>query len=265
MTLAIEQMRASTSRGPKVGAVIVRSGRVIATGRRAPNLHAERVAIESAIANGHDLRGATLFTTLEPCVSVGGAREPCAALIARVGIDTVYIGRYDPNPLVNRLGWKVLRDAGVALRDFTADLRSEIDEINQTFVEHFVSGVGPTGGAKFDYQFNGGRFEIQFSPDDERSIVTQWTHRGSGSIYAYAVMPVTVCLAKYAASFSEIDDPEAFDFNYTVPVHEGEIVVFRSPVGAVLVLVEEVHAGAHTGASQRFVKVKFEVRPGSDA
>lgn len=264
MELAIAEMRASSVRGPKVGAVVVKDGRVIARGQRAPNVHAERAAIEAALASGQALSDATLFTTLEPCVSVGSQREPCAALIARVGIKTVYIGRYDPNPLINRLGWKTLRDANVLCRDFDADLRSQIDGINQTFVDHFVSGVGPSGGAKFDYQLNGGRFEVQFSEDDERSIVTQWSNRGNGSIYAYAVRPVTVALAKYATSFSDIDDPSAFDFNYTVPVNEGEIAVFLTNSGAVLVKIEEVNAGERDGASQRFVKVKFEVRA-SDA
>jgi diaminohydroxyphosphoribosylaminopyrimidine deaminase/5-amino-6-(5-phosphoribosylamino)uracil reductase len=134
--------------------------------------------------------------------------------------------------------------------------------INQQFTGHFAVGTGPAGGAKFDYQLNGGRFEIQFSELDERSIVTQWTHRGSGSIYAYAVRPVTVALARYAATFTEIDDPSALDFTYTVPVSIGEIAVFLSESEAVLVRVEEVDAGAAAGASQRFVKITYEVRAG---
>ncbi len=260
MELAIAEMKASTARGPKVGAVIMKEGQVIACGRRAPNVHAERSAIESALNSGRNLRDATLFTTLEPCVSVGSQQEPCTALIANVGIKTVYIGRYDPNPLINRLGWKTLRDAHIVCRDFDADLRLQIDSINQTFVEHFLSGIGPSGGAKFDYHLNRGCFEIKFSENDERSIITKWTNRGNGSIYAYAIRPVTVALAKYASNFSDIDDPSALDFNYTVPAEEGEIAVFLSEDGSVLVKVEAVNAGEQKGASQRFVKIKFEVR-----
>lgn len=107
---------------------------------------------------------------------------------------------------------------------------------------------------------NGGSFEIQFSETDERSIVTQWKNRGAGSIYAYAVQPVRVALARYAAEFSEIDDPRALDFTYTVPVSVGEIAVFVSDVGSVLVKVLEVDAGGASGAAQRFVKIQYEVR-----
>lgn len=261
MELAIEEMESCASNGPKVGAVLIKNGHVIGRGHKEPSIHAERAAIDSATMNGHDMSEAVLFTTLEPCVSLGGAQEPCSVLISRVGIKTVYIGRYDPNPQIHRLGWKALRDAGVTLRDFDADLRMRIDAINQTFIEHFISGVGPENGAKFDYQLNGGRFEVQFSPDDTRTITTRWTHRGKGSIYAYANRPVTVALAKYACDFAEVDDPTAFDFSYTVPVHEGEIAIFQSKEGALLVLVQEVNAGPPGGAGQRHVKIRYQVRP----
>jgi diaminohydroxyphosphoribosylaminopyrimidine deaminase / 5-amino-6-(5-phosphoribosylamino)uracil reductase len=260
MSLAIEQMHKSTGKGPKVGAVLVNDDEVVAVGYKQVGVHAERAAIEAALAAGKNLCGATLYTTLEPCVSVGSQKESCAKLISRVGIQTVYIGRYDPNPQIYREGWRALRDAGVFLFDFESDFRSQIDAINQQFMDHFVAGIGPNGGAKFDYQLNGGKFEIQFSEKDERSIVTQWTNRGTNSIYAYAVQPVRVALARYAVEFSEIDDPHALDFSYTVAVNVGEIAAFVSDVGSVLVKVLEVEAGATAGATQKFVKIKYEVR-----
>jgi diaminohydroxyphosphoribosylaminopyrimidine deaminase / 5-amino-6-(5-phosphoribosylamino)uracil reductase len=260
MRLAIEQMRKSTGRGPKVGAVLVSNHEVVGVGHKQAGIHAERAAIEAALAAGRSLSEATLYTTLEPCVSVGSQREPCAKLISRVGIRNVYVGRYDPNPQIYREGWRALRDAGVQLHDFETELRTEIDAINQEFIEHFVAGTGPSGGAKFDYQLNGGRFEIQFSEDDDRSITTQWTNRGAGSIYAYAVQPLRVALARYAAEFAEIDDPLALDFTYTVPVNVGEIAVFVSDVGSVLVKVLEVSAGGASGAAQRFLRIQYEVR-----
>ncbi len=121
-----------------------------------------------------------------------------------------------------------MRDAGVELRDFDSDSRAKIDELNTAFADHFVTGVGPRGGAKFDYLLNEGKFEIQFSSDDPRTIVTKWIGRGGNSIYAYAIRPVRVALARFAREFSEIDDPRAFDFNYTVGVEVGEIAVFIS-------------------------------------
>ena len=260
MELAVAEMRQSGA-DPRVGAVIAKGETVLSVGRRDWSLHAERAAIEAAARAGHELRGSTLFTTLEPCISFEAKKEPCAELIARVGIGAVYIGRYDPNPVIHRSGWKFLRDAGVKLHDFDIDLRDQIDELNRDFASHFASGVGPTGGAKFDYHLNGGNFEIRFSATDERSIMTSWTQRGQDSIYAYAVRPVTVALARYARDFAEIDDPEAFNFTYTVPIAVGEIAVFKSDVGAVLVRVEEVEAGPITGAAKRWVKLKYEVRP----
>lgn len=125
---------------------------------------------------------------------------------------------------------------------------------------HFVSGTGPTSGAKFDYQLNGGKFEIQFSEDDERSIITQWTDRSRESIHAYAVKPVEVAIARYATEFSEIDDPLAYDFTYTVPINVSEIAIFVSDDGAVLVKVLEVESEPTTTSAQKYVKIQYEVR-----
>jgi len=119
MEIAVDEMRKCEGRGPRVGVVIEREGKIISIGHRSPGLHAERAAVQEALSRGIDLRGATLYSTLEPCVEVGAPNECCADLIARVGVRTVYIGRYDPNPLIYRGGWKRLRelmasDSGVA-------------------------------------------------------------------------------------------------------------------------------------------------------
>lgn len=98
MQLAIEQMRKSTGRGPKVGVILVINDEVVAVGHKLTGIHAERAAIEAALTTRNNLSEATLYTTLEPCVSVGSQKESCAQLISRVGIRKVFIGRYDPNP-----------------------------------------------------------------------------------------------------------------------------------------------------------------------
>ncbi len=260
MLQAIEAMQLSTGRDPMVGAVIEKDGFIVSVGHRQPGLHAERAAIEAALSNGIDLQGSTIYSTLEPCVESGSTKECCADLIARVGFSSVYIGRYDPNPLIYREGWKRLRDAGVSLHDFPEDLRNQIDEINLTFAEHFTSGKGPTGGAKFDYLLNEGKFEIQVSETDERTILTRWTKCGVDAIYAYAVQPVRVALARHAREFGEIDDPRALDFNYTVRVGVGEIAAFVSDVGTVLVKVLAVESGPDYGSPRTSVKIKYSVR-----
>lgn len=260
MEQAIEQMRHSEGRGPLVGAVIVKDGIVLAVGHRRPGLHAERAAIESALAQKNDLRGATVYTTMEPCVEATGSQECCADLIARVGCSSVFIGRYDPNPLIYREGWKRLRNAGIALRDFPPDLREKIDQLNLVFAERFTAGTGPTGGAKFDYLLNEGKFEIQFSPTDKRTILTRWARCGVNAIYAYAVQPIRVSLARGACTFGEIDDPRALDFNYTVRVGVGEIAAFVSDIGCALVRVLQVESGPDYGSPRTSVKIQYEVR-----
>ncbi|WP_157214495.1 dCMP deaminase [Polaromonas sp. CF318] len=260
MRSSIDEMKKATSPGPRVGAAVARDGVLIAAACRGGGKHAERAAIELAELSGLSLRGATLYTTLEPCIDVGSAKESCADLIARVGISTVFIGSYDPNPLIYRAGWARLRDAGIALRDYPADMREEVESLNSTFAEHFTSGMGPNGGAKFDYMLNESKFEIQFAPGDARSIVTRWSTRGGTSIHAYADRPQQVALARYAREFHEIDDPRVFDFSYTAPIHVGEIAVFVSEDGAALVKVVEVEGGRDHGAERTSLKIKYEIR-----
>ncbi len=100
-----------TSPNPLVGAVLVKSGRVIAEGyhRRAGLPHAEVEALRRA---GHRARGATLYVTLEPCAHQGRTGPCCEAIIA-AGIRRVVAAARDPNPLVNGKGLRRLRRAGI--------------------------------------------------------------------------------------------------------------------------------------------------------
>ena len=61
-----ERGRLSTAPNPWVGCVIVCADGQVFTGATEPpdQRHAERVAIEAAVAAGADLRGATAYTTL---------------------------------------------------------------------------------------------------------------------------------------------------------------------------------------------------------
>jgi len=75
MKQAIEQMRMSEGRGPKVGAVIVTKDNNVIAGHKKDGTHAERAVIEEALNTKKDLRGATLYSTLEPCVSVESSTD----------------------------------------------------------------------------------------------------------------------------------------------------------------------------------------------
>ncbi len=98
---------------PMVGAVLVKSDRVIGLGhhRRYGHLHAEREALESARRQGHDPRGSTLYCTLEPCCH-RGKQPPCTDAVIAAGIARVIYARPDPNP-ISRGGADILRAAGI--------------------------------------------------------------------------------------------------------------------------------------------------------
>jgi diaminohydroxyphosphoribosylaminopyrimidine deaminase/5-amino-6-(5-phosphoribosylamino)uracil reductase len=261
MLRAIEEMAKCELNGPRVGAVIARGNTEVAAGHRRQGAHAERVAIESALASGADLHGTTIYSTLEPCVEVHSSTECCADLVARVGISTVYIGRYDAHPNIHRAGWKRLREQGLLVRDFPASLREKIDVLNSEFVEKFEIGVGPKGGARFDYTRNNGDFDIRYSESDDRLIRTRWTIGGTGCIWAYAVHPVRVALARYAREFEEIDDPRAYDFrNHSVSVNVGDIAIFVDDAMAALVKVLDVQSGPFYGSNIFSVKIRYELR-----
>ncbi|MDO9438881.1 tRNA adenosine(34) deaminase TadA [Hydrogenophaga sp.] len=82
MGLALLEARAAALAGEvPVGAVVVKEGRVIATGRNAPidghdpTAHAEMVALRAAAQalGNYRLEGCTLYVTLEPCAMCSGA------------------------------------------------------------------------------------------------------------------------------------------------------------------------------------------------
>ena len=82
MQLALVQAREAAGSGEvPVGAVVVRDGQVIATGRNAPvddhdpTAHAEVVALRAAARalGNYRLDGCTLYVTLEPCAMCSGA------------------------------------------------------------------------------------------------------------------------------------------------------------------------------------------------
>jgi diaminohydroxyphosphoribosylaminopyrimidine deaminase/5-amino-6-(5-phosphoribosylamino)uracil reductase len=162
---------------------------------------------------------------------------------------------YDPNPKIYREGWRMLRDAGIYLADFSPDLRAELVADNADFIGQFHRAVGQQGEAFSDYRQNGGHFNISGGRCSD--FETRWTPCSETAIYALDYAH-NVALARYAKEFDEIDDPGALDFgNYTAPVGIGQIVVFRNDDGFALVKVLEmmVEPGGQTG-----VGIAFELR-----
>ena len=102
----------STAPNPPVGAVVVRDGKILGEGyhHKAGSAHAEVNAIEEA----GDVRGATVYVSLEPCNHVG--RTPaCSKTLLDSGVSRVVIGTIDPNPRTNGGGAERLREHGIAV------------------------------------------------------------------------------------------------------------------------------------------------------
>ena len=100
-----------TSPNPPVGAVLVKSGRVIGCGHTSEcgGPHAEVNAAANAL---EAVAGSTLYVTLEPCAHFGKT-PPCVEKIIDLGIRRVVYGVRDPNPLVSGKGLAKLEKAGV--------------------------------------------------------------------------------------------------------------------------------------------------------
>ena len=117
-----------------VGAVLVRGGKVIATGfhRIAGEDHAEIVALKRA---GAKAKGATLYINLEPC-SHYGRTPPCSRALIRAGIKEVVAGMKDPNSLVAGRGFRELRRGGIQVR--AGLLEQECRTLNEAFIKYIT-------------------------------------------------------------------------------------------------------------------------------
>lgn len=104
--------RGRTSPNPCVGAILVRDGRVVGRGWTMPGgrPHAEALALEQA---GDAARGATLYTSLEPCAHVSARGPTCTAGIIEAGLARVVIGLRDPDPRTDGRGIAAMRSAGI--------------------------------------------------------------------------------------------------------------------------------------------------------
>ncbi len=102
-----------------VGAVLVAAdGSLLATGfsrETDPADHAEEVALAKAAAAGGAplLRGATMYSSLEPCAARSSRPVPCADLIIEAGVGRVVIAWLEPPIFVSGGGAIRLREAGV--------------------------------------------------------------------------------------------------------------------------------------------------------
>ncbi len=113
MGLAIEaarQARHRSSPNPWVGAVLLQTDGTVVSGATKPpgGAHAEVVALTEA----SQTRGATLYSTLEPC-NHSGRTGPCTEALIEAGVTRVVGAIEDPDLLVAGRGFERLRQAGI--------------------------------------------------------------------------------------------------------------------------------------------------------
>lgn len=248
---------------PKVGAVAVAaSGAFLGEAHRGQlnqGDHAEYCLISSLGVETGVLAGATVYTTLEPCTTRNPPKIPCAERMIAEQVRVVYVGMLDPDARIRELGCKALREAGIDVRDFTAELRDRVHSLNQPFVDRFRVATGRRGTATFDYMQNDGRLRIESG--DGVAFETRWTMAGKGSIYAYTTTPGSLASSNTARNFEDIDDPGLYEFaGHSKHAREGQIVIFRGAGGYVLVRVESVLAGPDRGDPHTEAVVSYELR-----
>ena len=262
---AVLAARNSLSEGPgkpKVGVVIVKDGVVLGEsfrGRTGSGDHAEYGLVKELTGQGVDLRGATVYTTLEPCSSRNHPKMPCAQHLIEAGVSEVHIGMYDPNPRIYRDGWRLLRDVGIVLKDFPEAFRNEVRADNSEFVQQFRAAAGPAGeDVCWDYKQNDGRFAIHHG---HITFELQATECGADSVY-FVDHAHKVGQPRHAREINEVDDPGAVDdwTHYTKAVTVGQVGMLRNELAYLVFKVTNVD-NMDRGANQWRVCIAYEVRP----
>jgi pyrimidine deaminase RibD-like protein len=142
MRTAIELAQKSRSEDerihPKVGVVVVSNGKILATAYRGEfdqGDHAEYIALEKKLVEV-DLTGATIYTTLEPCIARNHPKVPCAQRVLDRRIARVVIGMLDPNPEIRGRGVFQLKH-GKASVDLinNQQLERELEDMNRDFID----------------------------------------------------------------------------------------------------------------------------------
>ena len=145
-----ERQLGLTTPNPSVGCVIVRGGKVVATGVTAAGgrPHGETQALAKA---GAKSGGATAYVSFEPCAHTGQT-PPCANALVEAGIKRVVVGCLDPDPRVKGRGIAILKRAGIEVT--TGVLEEEAKRLNEGFITRIKLGR-PRGILKLAMSLDG--------------------------------------------------------------------------------------------------------------
>jgi len=132
-----ELARGRTGDNPWVGCVIARGEQLLGQGfTRGPGEHhAEISAAADAATRGHDITGATLYSTLEPC-SFHGRTPACAHAIVKRGLARVVVAMRDPNPRVDGIGLRILREGGLEISEGVCETRVRLQLAPWILAQH---------------------------------------------------------------------------------------------------------------------------------
>jgi diaminohydroxyphosphoribosylaminopyrimidine deaminase / 5-amino-6-(5-phosphoribosylamino)uracil reductase len=124
-----------THPNPAVGAVVVKSGRIVGEGFHIYDRldHAEIVALKQA---GQLAKGATLYVTLEPCCHTGRT-GPCTGAVIAAGIKRVVGAMRDPHSIVAGQGFQKLRRAGIEVTSGISE--HEAQNLNESFTQWIIT------------------------------------------------------------------------------------------------------------------------------
>lgn len=158
MEMAIEQAKRAvdTWQNPQVGAVVVKAGKVLATGYTQPfgGPHAERNALEKL--SPQQAHGATLYVTLEPCNHYG-KQPPCTELIIKLGIKRVVVAETDPHTLVTGKGISNLRRHGIeVITGVSEEAAARVNPHYNFFFRHDRPWVTLKQAVSLDHQVSAG-------------------------------------------------------------------------------------------------------------
>ncbi len=142
LDLAAQAMTLSNP-NPRVGCVIVdATGQILGQGftQQRGGPHAEVMALRDAVNRGADVRGSTVYVTLEPCAHHGRTPPCCDALIA-AGVGKVQVALPDPNPLVAGQGMARLQAAGIAVVLAPDSIAQQARALNVGFLRRMEQGL----------------------------------------------------------------------------------------------------------------------------
>jgi diaminohydroxyphosphoribosylaminopyrimidine deaminase / 5-amino-6-(5-phosphoribosylamino)uracil reductase len=108
-----EKNLGKTGLNPTVGAVVVKNNTVISSG--VTSISGRPHAEFNALNKIKNLKGATLYTSLEPCTHKGKT-PPCTNIIIKKKIKNVYYGFEDPDLRTNKKAKIILAKNGVAAK-----------------------------------------------------------------------------------------------------------------------------------------------------